>query len=189
MIFFFFTRTYQKTELLLRTIKSLEMFWLRNCLKIHFLICFQFFVSIKSNKSTNAHMAMQYEIIEPRLEFKVIPSGKNSRAHTEWKYKMFFNVYLTTNTPVTIDVSSQMNLFLQYIWGHDMKPLTLLFSLFFCSSSSVSLPHSLSLSLSLSLLKHLSSVFSLQALCALWCCLLQLFTHQSCHLCFIDASS
>lgn len=115
------------------------MFWLWNYLKIHFLICFHFFVSIKSNGSTNAQMVIQHEIIVPKLEFKVIPSGKNSRAHTEWKCKMFFNVYLTTNTPVTIDVSSQKNLFLQYIWGHDMKPLTLLFSLFFCSSSSVSL--------------------------------------------------
>lgn len=88
-------------------------------------------------------MAMQYEIIVPRLEFKVIPPGKNSSAHTEWKCKMFFNVYLTTNTPVTIDVSSQKNLFLQYIWGHDMKPLTLLFSVFLlfflCVSTMLSL--------------------------------------------------
>lgn len=42
-----------------------------------------FFVSIKSNGSTNAQMVIQHEIIVPRLEFKVIPSGKNSRAHTE----------------------------------------------------------------------------------------------------------
>lgn len=160
---------------------------LLNYLKIHFLI-FHFFVSIKSNGSTNAQMAMQHEIIVPRLEFKVIPRGKNSRAHTEWKCKMFFNVYLTTNTPVTIDVSSQKNLFLQYIWGHDMKPLTLLFfSVFLLFLPSMSLPYSLSLSLSL--FKHLSSVFSLQALCALWCWFLQLFTCQSCHLSFIDASS
>lgn len=39
--------------------------------KIHFLICFDFFVSIKSNGYTNAHMALQYEIIVSRLEFKV----------------------------------------------------------------------------------------------------------------------
>lgn len=126
--------------------------WLWNYLKIHFLICFHFFVSIKSNGNTNAQMAMQYEIIVPRLEFKVIPPGKNSRAHTEWKCKMFFNVYLTTNTPVTIDVSSQKNLFLQYIWGHDMKPLALLFFsvfllFFLCVSPVLSLFRCLSLNI------------------------------------------
>lgn len=131
-------------------------------------------------------MARQYKIIVPRLEFKVIPPGKSSRAHTEWKSKMFFNVYLTTNTPVTIDIPSQKNLFLWYIWGHDMKPVTLLF---FCFSAVLSLCLSPTISLSLPLFKHLSSVFSLQALCALWCWFLQLFTHQSCHLSFIDASS
>lgn len=56
---------------------------------------------------------------------------------------------------------------------------------FLSVSSSVSLPYSFLLSL----FKHLSSVFSLQALCALWCWFLQLSTHQSCHLSFIDASS
>lgn len=140
-------------------------------------------------------MTMQCEIIVPRLEFKVIPPGKNSRAHTEWKCKMFFNVYLTTNTPVTIDVSSQKNLFLQYIWGHDVKPLNnplpppLSHFYFLCFSALFPLCLSHSISLSLSLFKHLSSVFSLQALCALWCWFLQLFTHQSCHLSFIDPSS
>lgn len=157
--------------------------WLCDCLSIHFLIFLYFFVSIKSNGSTKAQMAMQCEIIVPRLEFKVVPPGKKLQStHTEWKCKMFFNVYLTTNTLVTIDVSSQKYVFLQYIWGHDVKPLTLLFFLFFCSSSSAPLP-------ALSLFKHLSSVFSLQALCALWCWFLQLFTRQSCHLSFIAASS
>lgn len=146
-----------------------------------------FLDSIKSNGSTNAQMAVQYKIIVPGLEFKVIPPGKSSRAHTEWKCKMFFNVYLTTNTPVTIDIPSQKNLFLSYIWGHDMKPLTLLFFSVFWALLSLCL--SRTISLSLSLFKHLSSVFSLQALCALWCWFLQLFTHQSCHLSFIDASS
>lgn len=44
-----------------------------------------FFVSIKSNGSANAQMAMQCEIIVPRLEFKVVPRGKKTPActHTE----------------------------------------------------------------------------------------------------------
>lgn len=37
-----------------------------------------FFVSIKSNGSTNALMAMQCEIIVHRLEFKVVPLGKKT---------------------------------------------------------------------------------------------------------------
>lgn len=127
------------------------MFWFWNYLKIHFLICFHFFVSITWNGSTNAQMVIQHEIIVPRLEFKVIPSGKNSRAHTEWKCKMFFNVYLTTNTPVTIDVSSQKNLSSPvYLRAWYETTHTFIFSdflLFFLCVSPVSLFHCLSLNI------------------------------------------
>lgn len=41
-----------------------------------------FFVSIKSNETTNAQMAMQREIIVPRLQFKVVPLGKKTPEHT-----------------------------------------------------------------------------------------------------------
>lgn len=40
------------------------------------------FVSIKSNGSTKAQMAMQCEIIVARLEFKVVPLGKETPEHT-----------------------------------------------------------------------------------------------------------
>lgn len=145
------------------------------------------FFLFQSNGSPKAQMAMLYKIIAPRLEFEVIPQGKNSRAHTEWKCKMFFNVYLTTNTPVTIDVCLWRICFSSISkgmkWNHSHFYFSSAFLLLFplCLFGTISL--------SLSLFKHLSSVFSLQALCALWCWFLQLFTHQSCHLSFIDASS
>lgn len=68
------------------------------------------------------------------------------------------------------------------IWNH---------SHFYFSLFSAPLPLCLCYTISLSptLFKHLSSVFSLKALCALWCWFLPLFTRQCCHLSFIDASS
>lgn len=121
-----------------------------NYLKIHFLIWFHFL--FRSNRSPNAQMATQYKIIAPRLEFKVMPRGKNSRAHTEWKCKMFFNVYLTTNTPVTIDVCLRRICFSTISkgmkWSHSHFYFSSFFLLsFLCASLALSLFHCLSLNI------------------------------------------
>lgn len=52
-----------------------------------------FFALIKSNGSTNAQMAIQYEIIVPRLEFKVIPPGKTAE-HTQNESVKCFLMYI-----------------------------------------------------------------------------------------------
>lgn len=110
------------------------------------------FFLFQSNGSPKAQMAMLYKIIAPRLEFKVLPRGKNSRAHTEWKCKMFFNVYLTTNTPVTIDVCLWRICFFTVSkgmkWNHSHFYFSSAFLLsFLCASSVPSLFHCLSLNI------------------------------------------